>query len=299
MNLFTIDLEKEKNKKTNLTTNILGNEKYLIENNFLIYYKPKFSDKLINETDVCMNLDYLPKFQSSSPLKKSNSKNINGGYLRVISKINICQISLSKIQLEQIIKTLDNIVYDDSKAKNDDSRRSTFNLADDQVLGFMEDYQNSNIKQSIDSSDFNESLSFKALYAKFSDEDKNSEDLSINVKFKIEKLTINFLADVEKPYQDIAELCFNEYELSILKHEKYVKFFDMTLKSLSLVDKLKLSANKNESKLKKEESFEIDSSYLLKSFTSLKGNISYFTLFIWLRFLIFPIDFHKLHMYNI
>ncbi len=100
MNLFTIDLEKEKNKKTNLITNVLSNEKYLIENNFLIYYKPMFPDKLINETDVSMNLDYLPKFQSNSSLKKSNAKNINGGYLRVISKINTCQISLSKIQLE-------------------------------------------------------------------------------------------------------------------------------------------------------------------------------------------------------
>lgn len=234
-----------------------------------------FSDKLINETDVSMNLDYLPKFQS---LKKANSKNINGGYLRVISKINTCQISLSKIQLEQIIKTLDNIVYDDSKAKNDESRTSTFNLVDDQVFGDMEDDQNSNIKQSIASSDFNESLSFKALYSKFSekDEDKNSEDLSINVKFKIDKLTINFLADVEKPCQDIAELCFNEYELSILKHEKYVKFFDMTLKSLSLIDRLRLNANKNESKVKMEEEFDTDSSYLLKSFTSLKGKIFLF-----------------------
>ena len=93
----------------------------------------------------------------------------------------------------------------------------------------------------------------------------------INAKFIIEKLSINFLADVESPCQDIAELCFNEYELSIIKNQKNVKIFDMSLKSLSLIDKLRVSSQSNtESKLNLTE-LDNNVNYLLKSNSSSKN----------------------------
>ncbi len=237
MNLFTVDLDKEDSRTKNLATNRLSNEKYFIENNFQIYYKPTYSSKLINETDVFMNLDYLPKFQQQSTNNKSQTSdkvNINGGYLRVISNISTCQIILSKNQLEQFIKTLDNVVYDEAKSSL--RSMSTFNLVDEANL----EHDDSSPRANQASPTF-ASSSFKTLYSKFSEksDDLSTNDLNINVKFKIEKLTINFQADVERPCQDVAELCFNEYALSIIKHEKHVKFFDMTLKSLTLLDKLK------------------------------------------------------------
>lgn len=284
MNLFTVDLEKEKNKKTNFTTNLLSNEKYFIENNFQIYYKPMYSDKLINETDVILNLDYMPKLKTNSSEKKANVK-INRGYLRAILKINTCQIILSKVQMEQFIKTLDNIVYDDSKIKQSDlrpidsmslSETIVSDIPDTDLLIYDDDddksdffQYNPEIMQSMSTPKFNSS-SFKTLYSNFSEKNEDlKSDLSLNVKFKIEKLSINFLADVERPSQDIAELCFNEYELSILRHEKHVKFFDMTLKSLTLSDKLKVSPNS--SKMKSNEKFEDNTNYLLKSSTSYRG----------------------------
>lgn len=295
MNLFTVDLEKEKNIKTNLTTNLLNNEQYFIDKNFEIYYKPMYSSKLIDKTDVFMNLDYLPKFQSKlakNVAVKNNSKvNISGGYLRVISNINTCQITLSKNQLEQFLKTMDNIVYDDSKSKVPDFRSASFSFADDNSLpslpdigvddGLLEDTSDLNtsyidhsyIDHSISTPTFTSS-SFKALYSKFSEKSEDlKSDLSLNVKFKIDKLAISFQADVERPCQDVAELCFNEYELSILKHEKHVKFFDMTLKSLYLLDKLKDSPGKSESKTKLNE-IENDLNYLLKSSVSYRGKLN-------------------------
>jgi len=256
MNLFTVDLDKEHSRTKNLATNRLSNERYFIENNFQIYYKPKYSSKLINETDVFMNLDYLPKFDQNSVIDKKsqacNKVNINGGYLRVISNINTCQIILSKNQLEQFIKTLDNIVYDENKY----SLRSVsmVNLTDETNLA-----EESSPSSSGKTSPNFASSSFRALYSKFSEKNDESSttDLKINVKFKIEKLTINFQADVEQPCQDVAELCFNEYALSILKHEKHVKFFDMTLKSLTLIDKLKAPQTTTEN----DDNFK----YLLKS----------------------------------
>ena len=281
MNLFTVDLEREKNKKTSLTTNLLSNDKYFIENNFQIYYKPMYSAKLIDETNVSMNLDYLPKFQSSSKVHRTTG-NINGDYLRVILKINTCQITLSKAQLEQILKTLDNIVYDDSKSlsKSTENKSSILNLADHSFTNDIleqidpndeEEFVHTNtpLDQVISTPKFNPSTtqSFKAIYSKFSDKSEDTKShLNMNVKFKVEKLTINLLADVERPCQDVAELCFNEYELSILKHEKHVKFFDMTLQSLSLLDKLRST-----SPSEKASEFNGARSYLLQSFTANRG----------------------------
>ena len=110
MRLFTINLEKEKNYLKAEYEKYKGfksqsHEKvFFIENFFQIYYEPKCSDKLIDETDVILSLDYLPRFSSYQL-----SNNIDGGSVRVLSKINVCKIMLSKIQLEQVIKTLDNI----------------------------------------------------------------------------------------------------------------------------------------------------------------------------------------------
>lgn len=286
MNLFTVDLEKEKNKKTNLTTNLLSNDKYFIENNFQIYYRPMYSQKLIDETNVSMNLDYLPKFQSNRSSKIPTCHS-NGDYLRVISKIKTCQITLSKVQLEQIMKTLDNIVYDDSKGLKATETTSMMNLSPqssttdtlDQIDPLdCEDeffqYDPTPLDQVISTPKFNPS-SFKAIYSKFSEksEDNTKPPLNINVKFKIEKLTINLQADVERPCQDVAELCFNEYELSILKHEKYVKFFDMTLQSLSLLDKLQSSSGQKatDEKAKQEIHFNSARNFLLQSFTANRG----------------------------
>jgi vacuolar protein sorting-associated protein 13D len=275
MRLFTIDLEKEKNYlkaeyerykgfKSESHQNV-----FVIENYFQIYYEPKCSDKLIDETDVILSLDYLPKF--------SNSQSIDGGSVRVLSKINVCKIMLSKTQLEQVIKTLDNIVYDDcelnlvnkSKKNSESFNQLTSNnmmvfSPSKTILSKQTEQDHGDGGCSTPSTERLYASSFKTLYNKFSEQNEDlKSDLNIDVRFKIDKLQINFLADVEHPSQDIAELCFNEYELTIVKHEKYVKFINMTLKSLCLIDKLKKS---------NENLIEDKSVFLLKSFSSLNNS---------------------------
>ncbi len=273
--LFTIDLEKEKNYLKAEYEKYKGfksksHEKvFVIENFFQIYYEPKCSDKLIDETDVILSLNYLPRFSSYQ-----SSSNIDGGSVRVSSKINVCKIMLSKIQLEQVIKTLDNIVYDDCEVKTKTNESQS-------TMIFHPTNKSANIVFSPSKTIFNQTeyineipkspklytSSFKTMYTKFSElNDELKSELNINVRFKIDKLQINFLADVEQPSQDVAELCFNDYELNILRHEKHVKFINMTLKSLCLVDKLK------KSKLLDENKIDDKNIFLLKSFSSVKSS---------------------------
>lgn len=86
-------------------------------------------------------------------------------------------------------------------------------------------------------------------------DDEEISSIQTDVSFKIEKLQIDFLADVETPSQQIAELCFKEYELKISKYYQNLTNISMSLKSMHLIDKL----NKTD-----------DKAYLLWSGTSSK-----------------------------
>lgn len=86
-------------------------------------------------------------------------------------------------------------------------------------------------------------------------DDEEVSSIQTDISFKIEKLQIDFLADVEIPGQQIAELCFKEYELQIRKFYQNLTNVSMTLKSMHLIDKL----NKTD-----------DKAYLLWSGTSSK-----------------------------
>ena len=184
-----MEKETKQTSRNRTISSAATNDEFIIENDFQIYYRPEYSSKLIDETDVSMRLAYEPKFASKDHL--------TGGEMRVVSKINTCKITLSKVQLEQLIKTLDNIVYEASSTS--DSRPDYFTPVA-QI--------------------------------------QSNANMEINTEFKIEKLNIEFLADLEQPCQEFAELCFNEYELSIVKREKYVKMVNMSLKSVYLIDKL-------------------------------------------------------------
>lgn len=164
---FTIDLAKEKNYLKQEYERFKGFKSeihkrvFVIENFFQIYYEPKCAAKLIDETDVYLSLDYLPKFSTNS---------ISGGYIRALSKINFCKLSLSKTQLEQMIKTLDNIVYDEShELKQTTSGRSQLKYSP-KSPGITFNPARLNTQN-----ETNESLSkltlssFKTLYNKFSE----------------------------------------------------------------------------------------------------------------------------------
>ena len=135
MNIFTIDLEKEKKIATDSTSNITSKEE--TENNFQTFYRPMYSDKLINDTDVILNLDYLPNLEKFNSYAQDEDTKVNGGNLRIISKINTCQIILSKKQMEQFFKTLDNIVYDESESKLREKKQKLSNPTENQTPNFV------------------------------------------------------------------------------------------------------------------------------------------------------------------
>lgn len=246
MNLFSVDskIEEEFVAKQKLLNNLTQSTNSIssFRNNFYIFYKPNKHQNLIENTDVTINLDYLPTFVGS---ECSKNNKLNGGCLNLITKItNTCQINLSKQNIEQFIQTLDNIIYVEKKnliAEPKAVEKSPSFLVKRQQKASIS--QSSSFPDQLGSTFFDMNH-FKSSSDSESDETSHSRfkypnlDLTIRIQFKIEKLGISFLADVDKPLQEIAELCFNQYELNINKEKPMLTSIRMTLKSLYLIDKL-------------------------------------------------------------
>lgn len=213
-------------------------------------------------------MDYVPEFSPRGETKK----NLRGGCLNLVAKIiNTCRITLSKMNIEQLIQAMDNIVYVEKKQPPSSangtavrmgslpirmehrSRHSTtsvsfsrksFSTKDE--LDF-DDFENRFFldKQSSDESSSSSCSESWPNEKQAEQDDAESLDLNIETLFKMEKLEISFLAEVERPLEEIAELVFNEYELRISKHEPKLTSVQMSLKSLYLVDKLETSRQTN------------------------------------------------------
>ena len=198
--LFTIDLRTEitdMSKKTSL---------------FQIYSKPKVYLKLVNDTNISINIDTAVADLLAVNIKLENE-----------SVIKIC-----KLQFEQLLQTLDNIFYDENQTQPSELDES--------------------IKSSSTTQTATPESSHNAFYSVFSN--INSElDTNIEIKFAINKLYIEFLADIiddnsmikNNEHKQIAELCFDNFELDIKKSEQYLTYVDVRLKSLYLIDKLNTS----------------------------------------------------------
>ena len=203
--LSTIDLRTELNDNNNKTSL------------FKIYSNPKVYLKLINDTDISIDLNTAESDLLAVTIKLENE-----------TVIKMC-----KLQFEQLLQTLDNIFYDENSSYSHN--------------GEITDSSNNNSSAN-SSSQTTESV----FYSVFSN--INTElDTNIEVKFSIKKLFIEFLADIidekstlkNSEQKQIAELCFDNFELELKKSEQYLTYVDVKLKSLYLIDKLTTTKNEN------------------------------------------------------
>jgi hypothetical protein len=152
---------------------------------------------------------------------------------------------MSKPQLDQLIETLNNFIYSEEKqGQSTNSNTCPYNISD---LGEADhSYENMpSLNLFFKSKHMQESPETKPLNNSNTTSESSEDDLmmkkldlTINMLFKIEKLIINFLADVEKPNQEVAELELKAFKLAIKKNKKHITTCNMSLMSLNLVDKL-------------------------------------------------------------
>ncbi|RNA32522.1 vacuolar sorting-associated 13D isoform X1, partial [Brachionus plicatilis] len=202
-----------------------------IQNLFKLFYNPVKRENLMDKTSIGLSLSYEHKQENA--------------LLVIQSVIDNCSITLSKLGLEQLVKISDSLVYDD---KTDEIRCESKSRPIDIKNNFKD---SSKFEKNGNCVDKSESLNdYEKIFHSISDDQDleidGEESLSIqtDVSFKIERLQMDFLADVEKANQHIAELCFKEFELNISKHYQNLTYVSMTLKSMHLIDKLIKSDDK-------------------------------------------------------
>lgn len=221
MSLFSVDSQLEEELLPELSPQDAAEdeEKQQFKRFFCIFYKPSKHQKLIEKTDLIINLDHYPKSSTKNHCIHLNTRVVNN-----------CKINLSKQNLEQIIQTFDNIVYKESVVESMSNSNDLNANTPRKAL--------SSLRRSKSMKDINLNWSYFEKDHFNTPLNGKDVDLAVEIRFKIEKLDIIFLADVERPLQEIAELCFNEYVLNVDKHKEMVTRVKMSLKSLYLVDKL-------------------------------------------------------------
>ena len=208
MCLFSIDSNNEKNVSS---LHIMSPK-----SKFKLYYQPRVAEKIIFNTNAEINLDYIKEFVNNKKLdfaertfKETHVRSLlsKQSCLRVLFTVkDMCKITISKPQLEQINKTLDSLIY---------------KQATEAVL-----------------TPISEENPHALNFEHYTDSDFNPFQLNLEAFFKINKFEVCFLADVEHANQEIATLLLDQFNIFVCKYEHALTFVDITLNDVNLVDKL-------------------------------------------------------------
>lgn len=216
-----------------------------------IFYTPNKHQTVIDKTDLIVSLVYTP------PNRTLGTYISEPGCVSLSTAItNTCRINLSKQGIEQMIQTFDNFVY---KTACDEEKLETkidLDITSDMITSTPNKkpslratsnnysyYQDGNILWTY----FERSGLFKfaslldagsVSSLLFQQPANRAVDVAVEMRLRFERLDILFLADVEQPLQELAELTFNKYELNISKRNSAYTKMRMSLKSIYLVDKL-------------------------------------------------------------
>ncbi len=251
MNLFTIDLLLEKPSQQSATDSS-QNE------NFFIYLKPKYFSNIIDNINLSLHFEYSVQQKT---------------FLRVFCKFlnfnNLTQIKLSKTQFEHVIKSFSNLSYDasDKTACQNREIENPVNTetTDDQSRAFDQTVFYSAIKDL--KNEFDTSL------------------INIEIKLLVEKLLIDFYADMDQKPTNFAQLSFNDFVLNVKKFEENLTHVYMSLKSVYLIDKLNernsyllIGVSNNTNKPKDNKKYKHASSFISHSLPSSNYDLNLFNM---------------------
>lgn len=227
------------------------------QNDFLdIFYTPNQHQTVIEKTDLHVSLIYTP----------ANRLMSEAACVSLSTAItNTCRINLSKQGIEQMLQTFDNFVYKTQPVATitqvkSNSETTPTQQANSSISELITSTPNKKPSiPSFGSSNINNNSSHTNNHSYYQDGNilwtffehgdyfrfsnlldswQTNVDVAFEMRLRFERLDILFLADVEKPLQDLAELTFNQYELSISKRSAAFTNIRMSLKSIYLVDKL-------------------------------------------------------------